>query len=64
MDFICPKCGGRVELVRLKPWSFRWTCSQCRRDYGYNISAPTFTKNYKQLTADEAEEFLRQERAI
>jgi rubredoxin len=45
-DYICPKCGGRINKVIYQyPTTYhswhRWTCSVCQRDYGYNVEKPS-----------------------
>ena len=54
----CPKCGGRVEPVRVAN-TFRWTCRRCRRDYGYGTSKPTFEPDFRHLTTGEIAMYMR-----
>lgn len=41
--YICPKCGGKIDkVVYVFPthtWH-RWTCRECKRDYGANTPKP------------------------
>ena len=57
----CPVCKasnqkGEVIPIPVGLWGFRWTCTNCGRDYGYNISKPNFLVDYKYLTSKEAKE--------
>jgi transposase-like protein len=42
-QYKCPKCNGIIQKViyDFETHTFyRWTCSKCQRDYGYNTEKP------------------------
>jgi ssDNA-binding Zn-finger/Zn-ribbon topoisomerase 1 len=44
-SYECPGCNGIIQQVIYNfgtHFFWRWTCSKCQRDYGYNAKKPMF----------------------
>lgn len=40
ITFTCAECGGTIQRIMIAENSWRWTCKDCQRDFGYDSPEP------------------------